>query len=64
MIAFIILGYLCFGFGVIDFVASLFGYDFTGVQWSPIAAGLVGSALLKFGGRDESPDSDESPETS
>ena len=57
-----ILGYLCVGFGILDFGASFFGYDLTGVQWSPIAAGLVGSVLINLGGGDKSSDSDESPD--
>ena len=63
MVAFSILGYLCIAFGVIDFAGMFFGYDLTGVGWSPIVAGFVGSALIKFGGGDESADSDESPDS-
>ena len=29
-----------------DFAGMFFGYDFTGVSWSPIAIGLVGSAFI------------------
>ena len=48
-----ILGYLCIGFGIIDFAGMFFGYDLTGVTWSPIAAGFLGSVLISMGGDDE-----------
>lgn len=31
---------------LVDFAGMFFGYDFTGVSWSPIAIGLVGSAFI------------------
>ena len=39
-------GILCYVFAVIDFAGMFFGYDLTGVSWSPIVAGLVGSVLV------------------
>lgn len=41
-----VLGYLCILFGVIDFAGMFFGYDLTGVSWSPIVAGVIGSMLV------------------
>jgi DNA-directed RNA polymerase subunit RPC12/RpoP len=34
----LILGYLCQLFAVIDFAGMFFGYDLTGVPWSPLVA--------------------------
>ena len=42
-------GILCYVFAVIDFAGMFLGYDLTGVSWSPIVAGLVGSVLVQFG---------------
>ena len=39
------LAFLCFGFAIVDFAGMFFGYDLTGVSWSPIAAGVIGSIL-------------------
>ena len=50
MSIFRILGLLCFGFAIADFAGMFFGYDLTGVSWSPIAAGVVGSVLTRIGG--------------
>lgn len=35
----------CYIFAVIDFMGMFFGYDITGVSWSPIAAGFLGTIL-------------------
>ena len=44
------LGYLCYGFAVVDLGLYWLGiYDLTGVSWSPIAAAVVGSVLVKAG---------------
>ena len=59
MAIFSILGFLCIGFGVIDFAGTFFGYDLTGVSWSPIVAGVVGGALMSIGGGGEEADSKE-----
>jgi hypothetical protein len=48
-----LLGVLCFGFAVIDFAGMFFGYDLTGVSWSPIVAGVVGSAVCGLDSDDE-----------
>lgn len=41
------LGYLCYAFGVADLLLYwVMGIDLTGVQWSPLVAFLVGSAVL------------------
>ena len=45
----IILGYLCYAFGVIDFAGMFFKYDLTGVSWSPILAGVIGYGLIVWG---------------
>jgi len=44
-----ILGYLIIAFGVIDFAGMFFGYDLTGVSWSPIAAAIIGGVLIRIG---------------
>ncbi len=49
---FTIFGLLCFGFAIIDYAVSFVGYDLTGVSWSPIAAGVIGSILISIGGDD------------
>jgi hypothetical protein len=43
------LGYLCHVFALVDFAGMFFKYDLTGVSWSPIVAGLLGSLFLKLG---------------
>lgn len=42
-------GVLCYVFAVVDFAGMFFGYDITGVSWSPIVAGFIGSALINCG---------------
>lgn len=37
-----IIGYIFYLIGLIDFCGMFFGYDFTGVSWSPIVFGLIG----------------------
>lgn len=46
---FLLLGILCFVFGIIDFAGMFFKYDLTGSSYTPLAAGLVGSFLIKLG---------------
>ncbi len=46
-------GILLIVFAFADFGLSVAGIDITGVGWSPIAAGIAGSLLLKFGGGEE-----------
>ena len=42
------LGYACYGFAVVDLVSYWFGIaDITGVSWSPVAAFVIGSFLVK-----------------
>lgn len=44
------LGYACYGFAVLDLGLYWLGIaDITGVSWSPIAAFVVGSILVKTG---------------
>ena len=44
------LGYACYGFAVLDLGLYWLGIaDLTGVSWSPIAAFVVGSVLVKAG---------------
>jgi len=54
-----ILGYLCYAFGVIDFLGMFLGYDLTGVSWSPIVAACVGSLFLYFGKRKKDAENSE-----
>jgi hypothetical protein len=45
-----LLGALCIGFAIVDLGTYYLGIaDLTGVSWSPIAAGVVGSILLRMG---------------
>lgn len=44
-----LLGYLCYAFGIIDFLGMIFRYDLTGTPVSPIIAGVVGTILIKVG---------------
>jgi hypothetical protein len=47
-----ILGWLIILFGCIDLILGNFmGIDLTGVYWSPIAAGIIGGALVQFDNR-------------
>lgn len=44
------LGYACYGFAVLDLATYWLGIaDITGVSWSPFAAAVVGSVLVKMG---------------
>lgn len=54
-----IFGYLYIGFGIIDFATSHSGHDLTGVQWSPIAPGMLGSVLISMGGDNENDEAEE-----
>ena len=37
-------------FGIVDFVLyQFFNFDVTGVSWSPVAAGIVGSIIMRMG---------------
>lgn len=38
-------GWMCYGLAIVDFAGMFFGYDITGVAWSPIAFGAAGYAL-------------------
>lgn len=40
------LGYLFYGLGIADFLGSVFGYDFTGQQWTPLLFGGIGQVLI------------------
>jgi len=42
------LGVVCYGFAIVDFAGMFFGYDLTGVSWSPIAAVVLGSWLASL----------------
>jgi apolipoprotein N-acyltransferase len=45
-----VLGFLCYGFAAFDLGLYWLGIaDLTGVSWSPIAAAVVGSVLVKAG---------------
>ncbi|MEY3176680.1 MAG: hypothetical protein RLZZ436_4594 [Planctomycetota bacterium] len=46
-----ICGGLLITFGIIDFsLYTFFAYDLTGFSWSPVAAGVAGSVLMRIGG--------------
>ena len=48
------LGYCCCAFAVIDLGTYYLGVaDLTGVSWSPIAAGVLGSVLVNLSGTEE-----------
>jgi hypothetical protein len=42
---------LCYAFALVDFAGMFLRYDLTGVSWSPIAAGVLGSALSGLASR-------------
>ncbi len=48
------LGYCCFAFAVVDLGTYFFGIaDLTGVVWSPVAAAVLGSVLVRMDSGDE-----------
>jgi hypothetical protein len=47
----IVLAYICWIFGVIDFCGMFFDYDITGVSWSPIVAGIIGQVFYSMGNK-------------
>jgi len=54
------LGYCCYAFAVVDLGTYYLGIaDLTGVSWSPIAAAVVGSVLVRMDGEEEA---EEAPE--
>ena len=45
-----LIGYACYAFAIVDLGTYYLGImDITGVSWSPIAAAVVGSVLVKAG---------------
>lgn len=48
-------GVLCYVFAVIDFAGMFFGYDLTGVSWSPMVAGFLGAVLVNCSEANHSP---------
>lgn len=48
-----LLGFLCYAFAVIDFAGMFFGYDLTGVSWSPIVAAGLGQVFMNIGNKEE-----------
>lgn len=49
-LVFKMIGGLVIFFGITDFILyRFFDYDLTGVSWSPIAAWIVGSIVMKIG---------------
>ena len=42
---FSLIGYGLYGLGIVDFAGMFFGYDLTGVSWSPIAFWAAGYGL-------------------
>ena len=58
------LGYACFAFAVVDLGTYYLGIaDLTGVSWSPIAAGVVGSILVNMAGDEAAADEEPGQET-
>jgi hypothetical protein len=53
MFLFKFLGFLLIAFATFDFAGMYIGYDLTGVSWSPLVAGGLGSLLMRFGGEDD-----------
>ena len=60
-----LLGYGCYAFAVVDLGTYYLGIaDLTGVVWSPIAAGVVGSVLVQLDAGDEAaPAENDGPES-
>ena len=51
---FIVLAVLCYIFALADVVLFyIFDVDLTGVEWSPIAAGVAGAIFNAIGGGDK-----------
>ena len=49
-----VLGYCCYAFAVVDLGTYYLGVaDLTGLSWSPIAAAVAGSVLVKMDGGEE-----------
>jgi len=46
---FYILGIVVWVFGMIDLAGMLFGYDLTGIDSSPVIAGVVGGIFFYLG---------------
>ena len=40
-----LIGYGLYGLAIVDFAGMFFGYDLTGVAWSPIAFSLAGYGM-------------------
>jgi hypothetical protein len=43
-----IIGYILYGIAVLDFAGMFLGYDFTGVDWSPLAFGALGYCCFHY----------------
>ena len=54
------LGYLCIGFGILDFgLFYLCDVDLTGVFWSPYVASLIGGVLVNIANKNEAQEQEE-----
>ncbi len=54
-----IVGYVCYVLAAIDFITGNFlGMDLTGVFWSPIALGIVGTVFVNIGSSSEETEED------
>jgi hypothetical protein len=42
---FSLIGYGLYGLGIVDFAGMFFGYDLTGVSWSPVAFAAAGYGM-------------------
>ena len=57
------LGYCCYAFAVVDLGTYYLGIaDLTGVGWSPIAAAVLGSVLVKMNGEEQTAETVEGVE--
>lgn len=56
-----IIGYIFYLIGLIDFCGMFFGYDFTGVSWSPVVFGCIGYICEYFADKN-STDGDQAKE--
>ena len=55
-----VFGVICFAFAAIDFAGMFFGYDITGVSWSPVVALAIGGVLLNGGNTETAADKPQS----
>ena len=55
-----ILSYLCYLFAAVDWGLAMFaGIDITGVEWSPLVAGVVGAVLSAIANKNDKDETEE-----